>query len=826
MAQANNIVGDDEKDVIGCTDSTAINYNVFATKTCEGYTGTYLKSNCNSGAPPNAICSGCCYKIISTNEESGDPIKGDGGTESNDGIPDLGSGVSIIDFGDIFNCPRTEQLTWSNTDPIVITFEGQNLSDECCTESVVGAPVTYTQISSRKYACTLNKQSNPCPPIEAIQISAEDQTTILGIKTKECCEFYNSENFLTVWDGRFCLYQKETNDCPFDDFIVEQSASNPDTPLNTLQVFGSGTSSKELIPLSHYPNCCTTENVGVEVIYDTELKLCLYQVVTPPPAPQPIIVINEEPIINDDCDDLLISAKIYFARPPKECFSDIVASLLPDNPSFTVEQLGIFNSQDDEFNTWVDLGLRVVTTTSDSFNVNLVFNGLLICCDYDIRIDNVRVDCFKEEDRAFYQKNDCPGFDLKRVIDNKKSWVYNPGTDEIGLSTEDIIDRNQGDVGLLEKFGFVNRTFAPSSDADLPWRYTDYYEQSNIKEPHSKAVINSKEMELTFNMCSECCIEDSPCPAGYTLSANTKSCYKTTCPDGYKLSGTSMCYSASTEVPVFITSGFTSQGAVPPQDLINTNIISNPVPFNSFLTAGISTGDTVNIPLSGISYTISSIIDYRSLDLNSPPLISPTFDFSGVYYEIYTTPPETLYTNPTILTEEYGSYCLKKVSLLQLEDYKKTFQSFWVRMIEQFVPATTIFVSGEKWCNNNDLICTEFGECDYDYEYVDSEITVIEYGTDFAPVATGTTNTNNGGDVPDENSSDTTINNESGGEPNNSDDGPIMEDGTTVITTPSEPTGLTETNEKDFTGPTDTQKKGLNNYMSITTKAKSETIFK
>ena len=78
-------------------------------------------------------------------------------------------------------------------------------------------------------------------------------------------------------------------------------------------------------------------------------------------------------------------------------------------------------------------------------------------------------------------------------------------------------------------------------------------------------------------------------------------------------------------------SGFTSQGAVPPNDLIDTNIILNPVPFNSFLTAGISTGNTVNIPLSGISYTIANIIDYRSLDLNSPPAISPTFDFFGVY---------------------------------------------------------------------------------------------------------------------------------------------------------------------------------------------------
>jgi hypothetical protein len=137
--------------------------------------------------------------------------------------------------------------------------------------------------------------------------------------------------------------------------------------------------------------------------------------------------------------------------------------------------------------------------------------------------------------------------------------------------------------------------------------------------------------------------------------------------------------------------------------------------------------------------------------------------------------------------------CSKKVNLLQLEDYKKNFQSFWVRMIEQFVPATTIFVSGEKWCNNDELICSEFEECDYDFEYVDSEITVIEYGTDFVP-NTGTTT--NGGDVTDQNGGGADADNSSGGEPQDSNNGPIIDDGTTVITIPNDD-GITEPNSSD-----------------------------
>lgn len=168
--------------------------------------------------------------------------------------------------------------------------------------------------------------------------------------------------------------------------------------------------------------------------------------------------------------------------------------------------------------------------------------------------------------------------------------------------------------------------------------------------------------------------------------------------------------------------------------------------------------------------------------------------------------------------------CSKKVNLLELEDYKKTFQSFWVRMIEQFVPATTIFVSGEKWCNNDELICTEFEECDYDFEYVDSEITVIEYGTDFVP-STGTTT--NGGDIPEQNSGGSEIDNTSGGEPNDSNDGPIFTDGTTIIPTPNEEgqTTTTPISGNPFTPPNDPLKLQKDKYNALLKKGKPEIVF-
>lgn len=93
----------------------------------------------------------------------------------------------------------------------------------------------------------------------------------------------------------------------------------------------------------------------------------------------------------------------------------------------------------------------------------------------------------------------------------------------------------------------------------------------------------------------------------------------------------------------------------------------------------------------------------------------------------------TGYTGNTITVPANFNNCTRKVSLLELENYKKTFQSFWVKLAEQFVPATTIFVSGERWCNNDENICIEFDECDYDFEFVEGDVTTIPNTSSSAP---------------------------------------------------------------------------------------------
>jgi hypothetical protein len=62
------------------------------------------------------------------------------------------------------------------------------------------------------------------------------------------------------------------------------------------------------------------------------------------------------------------------------------------------------------------------------------------------------------------------------------------------------------------------------------------------------------------------------------------------------------------------------------------------------------------------------------------------------------------------------------ISLINLETYKKTFQSFWIKMVEQFVPATTIFTSGEKWANNPNNVCEEITECDMTTNLTDNDL--------------------------------------------------------------------------------------------------------
>lgn len=66
------------------------------------------------------------------------------------------------------------------------------------------------------------------------------------------------------------------------------------------------------------------------------------------------------------------------------------------------------------------------------------------------------------------------------------------------------------------------------------------------------------------------------------------------------------------------------------------------------------------------------------------------------------------------------------LTISELEKYKKQFQSFWLPFMEQFIPATTIWVAGERWCNDP---CPVINICDLDFELVESETSITQIST-------------------------------------------------------------------------------------------------
>jgi hypothetical protein len=202
---------------------------------------------------------------------------------------------------------------------------------------------------------------------------------------------------------------------------------------------------------------------------------------------------------------------------------------LNNNLNNQLVQTQIYNSSINFFDTWFQLKANLPMSGSTlTFGVQLeIYQGLACCCDYDIFIDDIKVNCNSLVEQTVVNDIKCPGFTINKVIDNKKSWVYNPGTESVGISDYDNGERSDGSFGTLNGEGSINRTFAPSLDAEIPWRYTDYLNQSSVRENHSNLVINSKELWLTYDMCAKCPISGITltCPEGYILSANTQICY-------------------------------------------------------------------------------------------------------------------------------------------------------------------------------------------------------------------------------------------------------------------------------------------------------------
>ena len=487
-----------------------------------------------------------------------------------------------------------------NINPIFnISIDGQCL----CKPIVDQCDIDITDVETTN---TTDFYNNP------IQIVTQNGTAI----SEACCNrLIKDYNLPWSWQNPFC-YTTPYEDClpavfSFNEEPANVPACESDLELSMWVYFG-----KPENPCQPIPDPPDSDIIVIDgVVCDIELSPNSGDIITDP---------------NDNgFGDIGFGGDIVFnldaegkttATPKTCCYNTenpILARITTTNPILNpfLTQINEYNSSTDFFDRWIEIKATLPATgVTLTFGLNLeIYQGLNCCCVYDIFVDDMRINCATEEPILIVNDIKCPGFDLTRVIDNKKSWVYNPGLPEVGISEYDNIERGDGSFGMLNGEGTINRTFAPSLDADIPWRYTDYFKQSSVYEKHSSLVLNTKELGLTFDMCADCPI------SGSTLG----------CPDGYTLSGgTNVCYDMS--------------------------------------------GTTSAITITTITY----------------------------------------------------------LNLYDLENYKKTFQSFWIPFMEQFIPATTIWVAGERWCNEP---CTIIDPCDYDFELTDAEISINPIPDGFFP---------------------------------------------------------------------------------------------
>lgn len=218
-----------------------------------------------------------------------------------------------------------------------------------------------------------------------------------------------------------------------------------------------------------------------------------------------------------ECNDLDLSDNVFLPR--SDCF-EFAEKILLEHPTIPNNAFG---SDWLTFNTEITDPSVLSAITDERIKLVIKLSGF--CIDMCVLVDNIRLNkkCTKSlRDEIFVTKS--PGFELDRIIDNKKSWVRATET--------------------------THREFSIfKADGTQPIRHTDYYLETE------RQVLNTKEIDLGIDIASAvetdiwCYISDNPCIlTGVTIGTTT--CTK----DAYQvITGTSITVTSQTQQVVVYT---------------------------------------------------------------------------------------------------------------------------------------------------------------------------------------------------------------------------------------------------------------------------------
>jgi hypothetical protein len=305
-------------------------------------------------------------------------------------------------------------------------------------------------------------------------------------------------------------------------------------------------------------------------------------------------------------------------------------------------------------NAFASNWLSYSTVITDPNIINLITNKKIkisfkinySCIDFCLLLDNIVLDksckTLEKNDIITISKN--PGFDLTRIVDNKKSWV--------------------------DTTSLTNREFlVAKSDGTNPVRQTNY----NIND--ERLVINSKEIDLDISIASAietdvwCYLNDN-----YGLLTGITTCNncENTDNDFNKEFQDDRCFVFMDNLPY----NFMDSNVSDNNDLLCSG--DGNVDFTKLITTDLSTVKSIS---NFENFMVSELIDAKNRQTIS------SYGTLRAIYERYLASAN--YVNTTSSAFDY----------VTMDKFSNLIGNYWVDIIEQVIPSTAIWGSVKIYTN-------------------------------------------------------------------------------------------------------------------------------
>ncbi len=298
---------------------------------------------------------------------------------------------------------------------------------------------------------------------------------------------------------------------------------------------------------------------------------------------------------------------------------------------------------------WIHHSLTItdesVLTAITNQNITVSLNLNHSCGDICILLDNLKInkECSVINEKTFFV-TESPGFELERLRDNKKSWLKSDSYQDRQFELSDV-------------------------DGVNPIRITHY----DVND--ERLIINTKEIDLDINLAGAILtdiwnyVQDNPCIlTGETFCDPCITCDNKQYQDGEDFNFQSGEFYDFMDSPCEDVSNFTA----------STCCGDNLINFNDLLTQPLSAVTTIE---DFEYYLVSELIDVKNRQtINSYATLRALYD---------------RYVNSSWYCDNQSA----AYNYLTMEQFAGLLGDYWVDIIEQVIPSTTIWGSVKVYSN-------------------------------------------------------------------------------------------------------------------------------